>query len=162
MSTQADPNELLSKVEDGDLRGQLEGLFNALSGTALRQQVDTLQDENKNLKATLRTNAFKDAGFDPNAGPGKALAKLYDGDPDPEAIKQFAKDEFGFEPGTGATTGGNDSQPSGEDNLNALSSGTIPPREPSIDDQIKKAEAEGDWDTYDVLQTQKIEALRAG
>lgn len=162
MSDTKDPKELLGQVESEDLRNQLQEVFDALSGSALRQQVEDLKAENKTFKQQARTRAFKDAGFDPESGAGKAVAKLYDGEPDPEAIQQFAKEEFGFEPdGTSGSQPTNGDEPSGDDRLASLNSGHIPPREPSIDDQIKQAESSGDWDTYDQLQAAKLESLRA-
>lgn len=153
------PKELIGQVKDDDLRKQLEATFEALSGSTLRKQVEDLSEQVKTYRQKDRTRAFRDAGFDPESGPGKALAKLYDGDADPEAIQQFAKDEFGFEPQSGSTstqTQQTQRQPSGDAAISSLSAGTIAPREPSNDDQIAEAEKNGDWEAYDRLQAAKL------
>lgn len=158
-----DPKELIGKVEDNDLRTQLEAVFGELSGSALRQQVTTLQDENKHLKITVRNHAFRDAGFDPESGPGKALAKLYEGEPDPEQIKQVAT-EYGLNPNAGDGTtqqaSAAEERQAGEDRTAQLNQGSTAPRDPSVDDQIKQAEAAGDWATFNRLSAQKLEAAR--
>ena len=44
--------------------------------------------------------------------------------------------------------------------LAQVSQGALPVRDPSINDRIAQAEAAGDWNTYDRLQAQKVEAAR--
>jgi hypothetical protein len=132
-------------------------------GSALRKQLETVLAENKELKAQHRVRAFKDAGYDPDSGHGKALAKLYDGTPDPDAIRQFAKDEFGWDPPSASAevvTPG--ASPDEWATVASVSTTTAPPSDPSsIDNQIAKAEAEGDWDQFDRLSAVKLEALRS-
>jgi hypothetical protein len=162
MSDQTDVKELLGKVADSDVRSQLEAVFGELSGSSLRQQVTTLQDENKTLKQDKRSRAFKDAGFDPESGPGKALAKLYDGEADPTAIQTFAKDEFGFEPnGVTAPPDPAAERAAGEDRLSQLNAGTIPTRDPSPEDDFQAALAEGDTATAGRINAQKLAKARA-
>ncbi len=129
-------------------------------GSALRKKLEEVLAENKAYKARERERAFKDAGYDPQDGHGKALAKLYDGDPDPAAIAQFAKDEFGWEP-PAATPSPEQQRAEGEQRLQQLNSNALPPRDPSDDDLIAKAEAEGDWLTFNRLNAQKLQKARA-
>lgn len=164
MSTETDPKELLNKVQDEEVRSQLETVFDDLSGSALRQQVEDLKAENKTFKQQARSRAFQDAGFDPESGPGKALAKLYEGEPDPEQIKQVAE-EYGLNP-TGTDTQAPDAgeqRAAGEDRLAQVQSGAIPNRDPSAADKIKQAETKakdtGDWSEFDRLQAQAVSNL---
>jgi hypothetical protein len=131
-------------------------------GSALRKQLEAVLAENKDLKARDRVRAFRDAGYDPDSGHGKALAKLYDGTPDPEAIRQFAKDEFGWDPpSASADTTTSTASPDEWANVASVSTTSAPPSDPSsIDNQIAKAEAEGAWDEFDRLSAIKLENLR--
>lgn len=160
--------------------GQAEGNEgNESEGSALRRQLEAALNENKTLKAEKRERAFKDAGLDPERGIGKAVAKLYEGDVDPESIQDFAKAEFEWEPpsgeegdgdGSGNGTGNQNPNPSGwtperqqalndgESRRAGMANGALPPRDPSTTDRMKQAEAEGDWDTFDRLAAQELTA----
>lgn len=130
-------------------------------GSGLRKQLETVLAENKALKGQLRTTAFKTAGFDPDTGPGKALAKLYDGEPDVDAIRAFAKDEFGFEPdGSAAAPDPAAARQAGEERLATVSNSALPARDPSLDGEIAEAEASGNWDLADRLKVKKLEKAR--
>lgn len=63
----------------------------------IRQELERALNENKELKAKARNQAFKDAGFDTESGQGAALAKLYEGPADAEAIAAAAA-EYGLTP----------------------------------------------------------------
>lgn len=132
--------------------------------SGLRKQLEAALSENKQFKSRERQRAFKDAGYDPDAGNGKALAKLYDGDADPESIRAFAKAEFGWEPptGEGASPAGSPApdSPSDWDKLNQATATGGTSSDPTDDDRIAKAEAEGDWSTYDRLQAIKLQKAR--
>lgn len=71
-------------------------------GGALRRQLEQALADNKAMKDQLtqfqRNDAFKQAGIDTSTGVGKLLAKAYDGDLEPDAIKAFAQ-ENGVEVG---------------------------------------------------------------
>lgn len=71
------------------LRDQLEAALAEIN--ELKQQVETSQTASREL-------AFVKAGVDTENGVGKLLAKTYDGDLDPEAIKAYAQ-EYGIEVG---------------------------------------------------------------
>lgn len=158
MSEQIDHTELLGKVEDETVRNQLAQAFDALSGSSLRKQLDDVLGENKTLKTTVRNHAFRDAGFDPESGPGKALAKLYEGEPDPEKIQQVAT-EYGLTPNAGQGTTQPDNaeeRQAGEDRTALLNQGSTAPRDPSINDQIKQLDAEGKFTEADRLRVQQL------
>lgn len=139
------------------------------TGGGLRAQLEKALEENRTLKGTIRESAFKQAGFDPNEGPGALIAKTYDGEATVEGITEFAK-QYGLAPNAGkqqsSQTEGED-QPTpeqlraqGEGALDQVAQGTVSSLDPSIDDKIAKAEAEGDWDTFNRLSAQKLEASR--
>lgn len=71
------------------LRDQLEAALAEIN--TLKQQVETSQTASREL-------AFVKAGIDTENGVGKLLAKTYDGELDPEAIKTYAQ-EYGIEVG---------------------------------------------------------------
>lgn len=162
MSEHTDPKELLGKIEDTDLRQQLESVFGELSGSALRQQVNTLADENKTLKAEKRQRTYKDAGI-PEAS-FDVLDKVYDGELDPEAVRTFAREKgFAVPEGDGTPTPAPDpaaQRAAGEQRLAQVGQGAIPARDPSLNDQIAQAEAAGDWDLANRLNAEKLEAVR--
>lgn len=62
----------------------------------LEQAVMDARAEVQTLRERKRSLAFRRAGIDPTTGVGKAVAKTYDGDPDPDAIRQYAASEFGL------------------------------------------------------------------
>lgn len=160
MST--DVKELLTKVEDEQIRQQLAEQFDSLSGSQLRKERDEAVTEAKELKAEKRQRTYRDAKVPESAF--DILDKVYDGELNPDAVREFAK-EKGFQIPDGENTDekANTPDPSaGEDRLAQLNSGAIPARDPSVDDQIQQAEANQDWDTYDRLQAQKVESLRRG
>jgi hypothetical protein len=63
---------------------------------SMRERIKELEGIEKEFKSVQMGNAIKDAGFDPNSGPGKALKDLYKGELDPNAIKQFASENYGW------------------------------------------------------------------
>src|SRR5690349_8098651 len=65
----------------------------------LRKERDEIATERDDLKQRLMNRTISDAGFDPNLGIVKRLAKEYEGDLDAEAFKQFAVAE-GLQPAT--------------------------------------------------------------
>lgn len=69
---------------------------NEQDGGSLRRQLEAALKENKQFKDQLsqfqRNDAFRQAGIDTTNGVGKLLAKAYDGDLEPDAIKAFAQE----------------------------------------------------------------------
>lgn len=62
------------------------------------ERIKELQEKVNQQKVHLMERAFSDAGLDPTTGIGKAVAKEYEGDPAPESIQSFAREEYGWEP----------------------------------------------------------------
>ena len=72
---------------------------------AMRETIDRMNDEKAKLQAELASykdeklnDAIKGIGLNPENGFGKALKQVYDGDVTIEAVSEFAKTEYGFEP----------------------------------------------------------------
>jgi len=71
----------------------------------MRETIDRKDDAIKKLEAELASykdkeidNVFGKLGLSTDKGFGKALKQVYDGPVNTEAVAQFAKDEYGFEP----------------------------------------------------------------
>ena len=68
------------------------------SGKGLRSKLEEALAEVKQLKAEKMVGEFKEAGLDPTKGLGKAIAKEYDGEISKEAIQEYARSEYDWEP----------------------------------------------------------------
>lgn len=130
----------------------------------LRKQLEAAQAEIKELKTFKRTTAFKEAGFDPDSGYGKALARTFEGEPTPEAIREYAKNEYGWEPEqTQAAPERTEAETQREqaqgraDQVTASSTSVEPPDD--LQGQIAKAEADGDWQTAGALKSQLLNKM---
>jgi hypothetical protein len=83
-----------------------EETINESSGAKqMRQKIKSQEEENADLKAKLAMyeqekleTAVTGIGLDPNAGFGKALKQVYKGDVNQDALLDFAKQEYGYEP----------------------------------------------------------------
>ena len=71
----------------------------------MRETIDRKDDTIKKLEAELASykdkeidNVFGSLGLSTDKGFGKALKQVYDGPVNTEAVAQFAKEEYGFEP----------------------------------------------------------------
>ena len=71
----------------------------------LREALDRRDEQNKKLETELALykdkeidSVFGTIGLSTDKGFGKALKQVYDGPVNTEAITQFAKEEYGFEP----------------------------------------------------------------
>lgn len=127
---------------------------------SLRTERDNLAAERDELKQKVMDRTIRDAGFDPNLGIVKRLAKEFDGELDPEAFKTFAMTE-GLTPtvDTNADTPGRteteqqlDTLQSRGDQLRLASVQSTP--EKDIRAQIAEAQAAGDWARSAALKTQ--------
>lgn len=138
-----------------------------------RSELEALLAENKDMSTQIAADrldfAIEDAGFDPDGTEAKVIRRTYEGEEvTPEVIAEFAREEYGFEPtpaeddpATQAMLAA-EARAAGEDRLGALASGSLPTHAPSTDDEIRLAEANGDWETYDRLQAQKLQTARRG
>lgn len=61
----------------------------------LEDKLEHERARNAELKEQVRMHGFRKAGINTSTGVGKAAAKLYDGAPDPAAIREFFDAEFG-------------------------------------------------------------------
>lgn len=138
-------------------------------GGGLRRQLEDALAENKTLKGQIRKRAYDDAGIPDGAR--DLFDTAYTGELTVEALREFGaakgfalKDLTPSQPGTPgapapATPGQELSE--GEQRLADLAGSALPPGDPSIDDRIAKAEADGDWATFDRLSAEKLAKARA-
>lgn len=134
----------------------------------LREKVQKLEAENVKLRETAAQNMLKAAGFDPSQKLTGLVLNQYLADPESElsadAFKSFAQ-EYQL-PTTGTADTGDTPQggPDHSDALDQLQQGADQLRQatsqananPSIDEQIRSAEAEGDFARAGTLKTHKI------
>ena len=73
---------------------------------AMRETIDRKSDENAKLQAELEAlkaekmdGIFQQMGLETSKGFGKALKQVYDGEATLEAVSEFAKAEYDYEPG---------------------------------------------------------------
>lgn len=64
----------------------------------LRAYADRLKDENAELRREVVSMRLESIGLNPKEGLGKAIAKEYDGEYSLEAVRGYAKEEYGYEP----------------------------------------------------------------
>lgn len=64
----------------------------------LRAAEKAAKAEAKEYRTLLMAGAYNQMGLDPNEGLGKAIAKEYSGKPTPEALAEFAKEEYNYTP----------------------------------------------------------------
>ena len=119
----------------------------------LREQYEALKEQNETLLGRVRLSAFKEAGIDPEVGGmAKAIYRTYDGDPDPEAIKAFATEEYGWKPASGGI-------PDAQKRVGAaLGAGDAPDPESPLE-AAAQAAAEGDWVKAGALKDAQLLAL---
>lgn len=112
----------------------------------LREQLNEAKKDRDNLKDALTAVAFREAGFPLDTGAGKLLAKTYDGEPDPEKVKEFAS-QFDLTPA------GSSQQVSGEvqeieaagQRAEALNVAGQPPLADPLSVEVEEAKKKGDW-----------------
>ena len=119
--------------------------------TQMRETIERQTAEVKELKGQLKTQAFEAAGLDPSKGIGELLANAYDGDFTKEAVVEFAKSKE-VEVTTDAKTDPANLSPeqklitAGQKRIDEAHSQSDPlTSTPSIDDDIAKADADGDF-----------------
>ena len=128
----------------------------------LREQLKKTEAENKELKSVMADSVFKEAGFDTSAGEGKALKSLYDGELKPDAIKQFAAENYGWGQSSEVDQE-QDAQKArvvtSQQNLDTVIEASVPVEPVGVDDQIAQAQQDGDWQTSSNLKAEKLKAL---
>lgn len=109
----------------------------------LRKQLAEAHQTIKQLRQKELDRAFGAVGLDPTTGLGKAIAKEYEGEASPEALAQYAKDEYGFEPQQATENPIAGQVVAGQAALDAAGqhAGSVPL--PNETDELAAAEAEG-------------------
>lgn len=127
----------------------------------LREALSRKDAENKKYRGFLMENAFTTLGLDPTKGIGKAIAKEFDGDPTVEAVEAYAVDEYGWEKPTPA--GGSEEAAlieTAQQRVAQATAGSVTAQPPSdVQQQIRDAEAKGDWVTTMTLKTQQLREI---
>lgn len=131
---------------------------------SLRAEADTVIAERDALKTQLLNRTIRDAGFDPEVGVVKRLAKEYEGDLDAEQFKTFAVAE-GLTPKEAETTTQEPTETEQQlahlqgpgDRLREMSTQQTPATD--LDSQIVEAESSGNFALARSLKNQKAKAL---
>lgn len=143
--------------EEPDLKTP-EGLREAKKRAEKRARDEA---ERANIAETrLMEMAIKSAGIsDPTTGIGKAVVMTYDGEPDPDAIREYAEKEFGFKPTAQA-----EAEPIAEQveeaqqRVETVTASSTPVEPSDLDAQILEAEKRGDVQASMSLKFAKVVA----
>lgn len=156
MTDEQTGNETVEGTEAAQQEGSGEEATQQKSeGGQLRDKLEETIERNKRLEAQLRKSAFREAGFNPDEGHGKALAELYTGEPDAEQIRQTAE-EYGFQPNSGAaqlTPEEANREQAGQRTSQVMSSSQST-EELTLQDQVTQAEQQGEWQKAFALKGQ--------
>ena len=128
---------------------------------SMRERIKELESVEKEYKSVQMANAIKDAGFDPETGPGKALKDLYKDELQGDAIKEFAS-QYGWGDAPAEPTQDELQRQrvvSSQDNLDTVIEASVPVEPVGIDDQIAQAQQDGDWQTSANLKADKLRNL---
>jgi len=72
--------------------------FNDSEGIkSLRDKLNAVEKENKELKSVVKTSLFKEVGLDPSSGTGKMAFDLYDGKPDSSELGSWLKENYNID-----------------------------------------------------------------
>ena len=123
----------------------------------LRQKTEGLEARLAELEPLAVAKAVREAGFNPDADRGKALADLVGPGATVEKVKEVAA-RYGWEPEPPrpVLTQTEQAALSSADRLSALNSVTTPDNPTTLVDEIKDAEAKGDWKTVERLNSQLL------
>lgn len=122
----------------------------------LRDALKREKAENKELREILMEDAWEKVGLKPDEGLGKAIAKEYKGKPTAEALAAYAAEEYGHNVPDAPE---NEKQPAidaGTDLQERVQSQSKPLVPDAPEEQRRKAEAEGDWDTAGRIKANKL------
>lgn len=121
----------------------------------LREALKRKDEQIAEMKAKLRGVAFKDAGLDPTKGIGKAVAALYDGDLDGDAIREYASTEFDWSP-TGEQMPSESEETLARDRADQVMRQGTSVSPPELADQIAEAEQAGNYKQSVALKLQSL------
>lgn len=136
----------------------------------LRKQLEELRSENKELKSERWSRIYEEAGLP--EGARDVFGKVYDGEASVEAVREYAE-QAGFRLNDAQQAEGTDPAPEGQQpsmaevqreqaqgRLDAAQSASLPPDTPGVDQQIKEAQANGDWERSFALKSQLLNQQR--
>jgi hypothetical protein len=146
MTTQDAPVEITDEQLDDPAVGPIQ----------LRAALKAQREENATLRAGQMTQAYKDAGLDPAMGLGKAIAKEYDGDMTPEALTEYARDEYGWTPPEAPAHPQEQQIVTEQARLDQAGATAGSIVTPTTDDELAKAELDGDWNRTMAIKGQQI------
>lgn len=147
-------DELEGLIEDAS--AVVDGDTHQETGKGLRTQLEAANAELSQYKDRALDDAFARNGLTRDAGFGKAVAQLYDGDPTPEALEAHLVAEYGYEnPGEDhplAQTIGTE-----QSKLDQIGNqaGSISP--PSDQDRLSAAEASGNYQETMRMKTDQMQ-----
>jgi hypothetical protein len=131
------------------LRGQLEKQI---------EKTNEVQADNQALRTQLLDRSYLELGLDPTKLIGKAIAEKYEGAPNTEALAEFAKAEYGFEPvpvtEANPLTQQIGSQQAALDQV-GQTAGSVPVL-PTENDALAQAEAAGDYATAMAIKGNQV------
>lgn len=113
------------------------------------------EKEYNKLRVRLMESTFKDVGLDPSKGLGKAIAEKYDGEPDAEALRNFAISEYQWEPPASENPVTDETRAAQARVDDAIKGADSQPTA-QIDLDIANAEERGDFATTMSLKLQKF------
>jgi hypothetical protein len=117
-------------------------------------ELKELQKTTNRQRVKLMESTFKAVGLDPAKGLGKAIAKEFDGEPDAEQLRQFAIEEYGWEPPTPENPQA-EVVVEAQGRVQAATAGADSVPVQPIDFQIQEAEEKGDFASAVSLKVQK-------
>jgi len=133
------------------------------TGKGLRAQLEKTIAENRKLKAREMARSFDEIGLTPDKGLGKAIAKEYDGEISTEALLEYAKGEYGYEPPEREEQppiAGQITQEQARLDTVGQAAGSV--KTPTQAEILAKAEAEGDVNTSLNIKAQQLETMMFG
>lgn len=119
------------------------------------EKIKEMQEQLNQQKVRLLEGAFKEAGLDPTKGVGKAVAKEYEGDPSPEAIQSYAREEYGWEPTPEQTSEQIAAVTEAQERVAGVAAGSASVPTQEVDLAIADAEKAGDFAESIRLKMQK-------
>lgn len=128
----------------------------------MRAIIERLTAENKELKADKMQDALSKIGLNPEQGLGKAIVKEYNGDVSLEAISEYAKNEYAYEGSVVSTHPEAQAITEGTQRLESVGATAGSIANPTQQELLAKAEAEGDVDTTLALKGQEVASWFAG
>lgn len=133
-------------------------------GSRLRQQLEEALAENKTLKSERWARIYEEAGLP--EGARDVFSKVYEGEATVDAVREYAE-QTGFRLANEQANEGqqaNESQRTeaetqreqAQGRLDQAQAASLPPDQPDIRQQIKEAQANGQWETSFALKSQLL------